>query len=76
MAKWIRGPRDYRPDTKMPHFYGLSNNDVSVLPDAQKKFPDTEIRAITHYLFEASKTYLNDITARHDLMTDAVQGQV
>ena len=24
--KWIRAPREFRPDTKMPHFYGTSNN--------------------------------------------------
>ena len=21
--KWLRAPREFRPDTKMPHFYGL-----------------------------------------------------
>ena len=26
--KWIKSPRGFRPDTKMPHFYGLSNNNV------------------------------------------------
>jgi cbb3-type cytochrome oxidase cytochrome c subunit len=57
-AKWIRAPREFRPDTKMPHFYGLSNNDVSVLPEAQKKFPAAEIWAITEYLFGASNEYL------------------
>jgi cytochrome c2 len=30
-AKWIRAPREFRPDTKMPHFYGLSNNSADVL---------------------------------------------
>ncbi len=79
VAKWIRSPRDYRPDTKMPHFYGLSNNDPGVHPewtDAQKKFPDTEIRAITHYLFEASNGYLKDIAARHELMAALAKGKL
>ncbi len=57
-ARWIRAPREFRPDTKMPHFYGNSNNDEKVLPDSQKKFPNTEIWAITDFLFNASNEYL------------------
>jgi mono/diheme cytochrome c family protein/cbb3-type cytochrome oxidase cytochrome c subunit len=53
--KWIQAPRDFRPDTKMPHFYGLSNNTPDALPDDQKKFPATEIHAIAYYLFAESK---------------------
>jgi mono/diheme cytochrome c family protein len=56
--KWIQAPRDFRPDTKMPHFYGLSNNDAhraEALPAEQKKFPSTEIHAIAYYLFAESK---------------------
>src|SRR5260370_36314987 len=30
--RWIQAPRNFRPTTKMPHFYGLSNNDPN-LPD-------------------------------------------
>ena len=51
-------PRNFRPHTKMPHFYGLSNNHPDVLPEAQKDFPDAEIHAITHYLFQESRDYL------------------
>src|SRR5262249_37478047 len=65
VAKWIRAPRDFRPDTKMPHFYGLSNNHPDVLPDDQKRFPDTEIKAITHYLFGISNAYLKDLASAH-----------
>jgi mono/diheme cytochrome c family protein len=54
-VKWLRAPREFRPDTKMPHFYGLSNNDPSVLPEAQKDFPDAEMQAIVYYLFQKSK---------------------
>ncbi|MGF1579021.1 MAG: hypothetical protein ACFCD0_06625 [Gemmataceae bacterium] len=60
-AKWLRSPRSFRPDTKMPHFYGLSNNDASYLPEDQKEFPDTEIRAITYYLFRESEKHLESI---------------
>jgi mono/diheme cytochrome c family protein len=55
---WIQAPRVFRPTTKMPHFYGLSNNRPEVLPDDQKKFPDAEIHSITHYLFTESQDYL------------------
>ena len=26
VEKWLRAPTAFRPDTKMPHYYGLSNN--------------------------------------------------
>jgi mono/diheme cytochrome c family protein len=61
VAKWIRSPRGFRPTTKMPHFYGTSNNHPDVLPDDQKAFPDAEIQAITYYLFQESDKYLRDI---------------
>ena len=52
MTKWLRSPTSFRPDTKMPHFYGLSNNHPEVLPEnRQKKFPDTEIWALANFLF-------------------------
>jgi cbb3-type cytochrome oxidase cytochrome c subunit len=63
-AKWIMAPRQFRPDTKMPHFYGLSNNRPDVLPAEQKPFPDAEVQAITHYLFQASEGYLKEVAAR------------
>lgn len=60
IAKWVRSPSGFRPDTKMPHYYGLSTNDKSVLPDDQKTHPDTEIISIAHFLSETSKKYLDD----------------
>lgn len=57
-ARWLRAPREFRPDTKMPHFYGLSNNDPKYLPEDQKAFPDAEMQAITYFLFEESRAYL------------------
>src|SRR5262249_3628777 len=57
-AKWIKAPRVFRPDTKMPHFYEQANNVQVALPDDQKQFPDTEIRSITHYLFTKSQAQL------------------
>jgi mono/diheme cytochrome c family protein len=57
--KWILSPRGFREDTKMPHFYGLSNNNEEALPPDQKKFPDTEIHSIAYYLLAESKGHLN-----------------
>src|SRR5262249_31303365 len=58
VRKWVRAPRDFRPDTKMPHFYGLGNNHPDVLPEGQKGFPDAEVHAVAHYLLHASRDYL------------------
>lgn len=56
--RWIQSPRTFRPTTKMPHFYGLSNNRPDVLPPEQKDFPDAEVYSITAYLFRESNAYL------------------
>jgi len=50
LFKWIKDPSGFRPDTKMPRFYGLSNNDS---PEDQAK-SDAEIHAITTYLLAKS----------------------
>ncbi len=57
--RWINSPRGFRPDTKMPHFYNLSNDSAEgpdALPDDQKDFPSAEIHSIAHYLFTESAT--------------------
>ncbi len=60
--RWIKSPRSFRPDTKMPHFYGLANNNEEALKGTgQEKFPDAEVASITHYLFTESRGYLNRI---------------
>ncbi len=53
--KWINLPRDFRPDTRMPHFYNLTNNSGDALPDDQKTFPGTEVHCVASYLFQESK---------------------
>jgi len=60
IAKWILSPSGFRPDTKMPHYYGLSTNNVDVLPEDQKKFPNTEIASMAHFIEVNSKSYLAD----------------
>src|SRR5205085_5826578 len=42
----------------------LANNHPDVLPPEQKNFPDTEIWAVTEYLFGASDNYVKEINGR------------
>ncbi len=49
-AKWIKAPHTFRPDTRMPAFYGLTNN--SAKSDQPKNH--AEIHAITAYLYSKS----------------------
>ncbi len=46
LARWIKSPRAFRPSTRMPHFYGLSNNRGP--GDAERE--DAEILGIVAYL--------------------------
>ena len=50
VLKWIKNPHAFRPDSRMPRFYGVTNN------NAPKDWPKNhaEIHAITHYLFAKS----------------------
>jgi cbb3-type cytochrome oxidase cytochrome c subunit len=50
VLKWIANPHGFRPDSRMPRFYGLTNN--SAKDDWPKNY--AEIHAITHYLFTKS----------------------
>jgi cytochrome c2 len=65
VARWIWSPRGFRPDTRMPHFYGVSNNDEEALKNSkdygadQTEFPPAEVRAIAHYLMYESRKYLD-----------------
>jgi mono/diheme cytochrome c family protein len=73
VKRWIKSPRSFRPTTRMPHFYGLSNNDPRTggLPDDQKKFTDAEIEALAYYLFYESAAYADnlDTSRRADYLT-------
>jgi len=48
--KWVKNPHAFRPDTRMPRFYNLTNN------NGEKDQPKShaEIYAITRYLFAKS----------------------
>jgi mono/diheme cytochrome c family protein len=68
LLSWIDNPRHYRPDTKMPRFYGLSTNSKQALKEyderqqgkeaRQEPYPDAEIRSIAHYLITESNRHL------------------
>ncbi|APW63982.1 c-type cytochrome [Paludisphaera borealis] len=50
IVKWIKNPHAFRPDSRMPRFYGVTNNGAA--EDQPKN--DAEIHAISHYLFAKS----------------------
>lgn len=50
LVKWIKNPHAFRPDSRMPRFYGVSNNHK--MDDKPKS--DAEVQAIAHYLFAKS----------------------
>src|SRR5262249_21605597 len=60
-----------RPETRMPHYYGLQNNTPnqtsdyqrgdSQLSKEQKEWPDAEIRAMAFYLIKSSESYLRTL---------------
>ncbi len=55
LDNWIRNPAVFRPDTRMPRFYGLhAYLEGPSLADA-KRFEAVELRAITDYLLAASR---------------------
>lgn len=72
VRKWIQSPRGFRPDTKMPHFYDLSNNRPAVLPDDQKHFPDAEIHSIAYYLLAESKGNLEGGDTTRKILKDTI----
>ncbi len=76
VRKWIHSPRGFRPDTKMPHFYGLSNNSPEALHQAdpkQERFPDTEIAGIAYYLLAESKGNLEGKDATRQTLTEIIE---
>jgi len=63
--KWVRNPKDYRADTRMPRFFGLSNNsrdfpyrfatgDGGMETVDAEAWADAEIYAIVEWMFEES----------------------
>jgi mono/diheme cytochrome c family protein len=72
-VKWLSSPRSFRPDTKMPHFYNLSNNSPDVLPKEMQALPAAEMHAIAHFLFQSSKDYAATVEKLH--AEDSAEGR-
>jgi len=58
LADWIRQPSHFRPSTRMPQFFGLTDH----LPqhgagDMSEQFEPLEVLAISHYLLSSSQDY-------------------
>jgi cbb3-type cytochrome oxidase cytochrome c subunit len=51
-TRWIRNPHIFRPDTRMPRFYDVTNNDSNRADDRTKV--QAEVHAMAHYLFAVS----------------------
>jgi len=54
---WIRTPSGLRPDTRMPHAFGLWNHLESRSQQISARFEPVEILAMTTYLFERSQPF-------------------
>jgi len=61
--RWLDSPRSFRPKTRMPHFWGQSNNSSA----ADTPYSDAEIRGITEYLYSKSESMaFPDLPGRGD----------
>ncbi len=62
--RWVRNPKDFRPETRMPRFFGLSNNsqnfryrfsDTGNFDDVNAAaWADAEIHAMVEWIFDES----------------------
>ena len=53
VLKWVKNPKSFRHNARMPSFFGQDNNSA---PDMVKR-NDTEINAITEYLFKEGEHF-------------------
>ncbi len=64
LVKWIKNPHAFRPDSRMPRFYGVTNN------SKEKDWPKNhaEIHAIAHYLINKTTkpASFSEVTAKGD----------
>lgn len=62
---WIREPKNFRPNTKMPQFFGLWNHiqDDEKSLEIAKKYEPVEIMGIVTYLLDKSQPMLDQVPA-------------
>ncbi|HZE96561.1 MAG TPA: multiheme c-type cytochrome [Planctomycetota bacterium] len=83
-AKWVLAPRDFRPTTRMPHFFGQSNtrrvvNGNEYKPETKNgvlrsPVDDTIVNAIVKYVWSLSDTQADP--AAPGLKADAIRGEI
>ncbi|MGC4003471.1 MAG: PDZ domain-containing protein [Pirellulales bacterium] len=54
---WIRNPRDFRPTTKMPRFFGVTDHLDGPQLEKTDRYESLEIRGMTEFLLAKSQTY-------------------
>jgi mono/diheme cytochrome c family protein len=57
LYSWIRQPKDFRPSTKMPQFFGLWSALGHEGLEQSQKYEPIEIRGITEYLLTSSQPF-------------------
>ncbi len=70
VKKWLKNPKSFRPTTRMPRFFDLSN--TSTPEDIRRS--DAEIVAITAYLYDRSKS-LTKFDASQSASPSATRGR-
>jgi cbb3-type cytochrome oxidase cytochrome c subunit len=83
-AKWVLAPRDFRPTTRMPHFFGLSNtrhvvNGNEYAPEMKggvlrSPIDDTIVNSIVKYVFSLSETQAD--APPPGLKGDGIRGEI
>lgn len=78
MERWIEYPNNFRPSTRMPHFFHQENNlPSSANPDFDPQpvvRTETEIKAMTHYLRTFSRAF-DALPLPEGLTGDAARGE-
>jgi cytochrome c2 len=57
LHSWVRKPSDFRPDTKMPQFFGLHDHLATETAAQTKTWEAVEIRGISSYLMTQSQPF-------------------
>jgi len=84
-GKWILAPREFRPTTRMPHFFGQSNtrekvNGHEYKPEKKNDVlrspvDDTIVNALVKYIWSLSETKNEDVLPGN-LKGDGVKGEI
>lgn len=73
LYSWIRKPTDFRPDTKMPQFFGLHDHFELETKEETEYFEGIEIRGIIAYLMGKSQPF--DYLGQPEGVTEEPSGE-